>query len=140
MSAYIHTVQYYETDKMGITHHSNYIRWMEEARISYLSENGWSYDRLEKEGILSPVIGVSAEYLKTTTFPDSISIMVTVKKYSGARLTLGYDMTTPEGTPVFRGESSHCFISPDGRLLRLKKASPALDEWLSEQAEKSGGK
>ncbi len=28
---YIHTVQYYETDKMGITHHSNYIRWMKQA-------------------------------------------------------------------------------------------------------------
>ena len=26
--------KYYETDKMGITHHSNYIRWMEEARIA----------------------------------------------------------------------------------------------------------
>ena len=32
---YIHTVQYYETDKMGITHHSNYIRWMEEARVDF---------------------------------------------------------------------------------------------------------
>jgi acyl-CoA thioester hydrolase len=33
MEPYMHIVQYYETDKMGITHHSNYIRWMEEARI-----------------------------------------------------------------------------------------------------------
>lgn len=31
MTAYHHLVQYYETDRMGITHHSNYIRWMEEA-------------------------------------------------------------------------------------------------------------
>lgn len=30
MEKYIHKVNYYETDKMGITHHSNYIRWMEE--------------------------------------------------------------------------------------------------------------
>ncbi len=37
-SKYIHTVNYYETDKMGITHHSNYIRFMEEARMSFLSE------------------------------------------------------------------------------------------------------
>ena len=27
-----HKVQYYETDQMGIVHHSNYIRWFEEAR------------------------------------------------------------------------------------------------------------
>ena len=36
MTPYIHTVQYYETDKMGVTHHSNYIRWMEEARVALL--------------------------------------------------------------------------------------------------------
>ena len=29
MKEYKHKVQYYETDKMGITHHSNYIRMME---------------------------------------------------------------------------------------------------------------
>ena len=33
MEPYLHKVQYYETDKMGIAHHSNYIRWMEEARL-----------------------------------------------------------------------------------------------------------
>ena len=36
MKTYIHKVKYYETDKMGITHHSNYVRFMEEARISFL--------------------------------------------------------------------------------------------------------
>ena len=48
---YRHIVQYYETDKMGITHHSNYIRWMEEARIDFLSQIGWSYTKLEEKGI-----------------------------------------------------------------------------------------
>ena len=38
MKSYEHKVQYYETDKMGIVHHSNYIRWMEESRIAYPDE------------------------------------------------------------------------------------------------------
>ena len=38
---YIHQAQYYETDQMGIIHHSNYIRWMEEARIAYMDELGF---------------------------------------------------------------------------------------------------
>ena len=45
---YKHTVRYYETDKMGITHHSNYVRWMEEARIDFLSQIGWDYDTQEE--------------------------------------------------------------------------------------------
>ena len=32
---YIHRVHYYETDRMGVTHHSNYIRMMEEARVDF---------------------------------------------------------------------------------------------------------
>jgi acyl-CoA thioester hydrolase len=38
LKEYSHKVQYYETDKMGITHHSNYVRWMEEARIYFLDK------------------------------------------------------------------------------------------------------
>ena len=38
MNTYIHKVHYYETDRMGITHHSNYIRWMEEARVNFLDQ------------------------------------------------------------------------------------------------------
>ena len=30
---YEHRAQYYETDQMGIVHHSNYIRWMEERGL-----------------------------------------------------------------------------------------------------------
>ena len=55
---YIHQAQYYETDQMGIIHHSNYIRWMEEARIAYMDELGFPYKKVEEAGIISPVLSV----------------------------------------------------------------------------------
>ena len=76
MEKYIHKVQYYETDKMQITHHSNYIRIMEEARMDFLSQIGWGYENLEREGIVSPVVDLSCEYKKTTTFSD-----ITIKSF-----------------------------------------------------------
>ena len=57
-----HKVQYYETDKMGTAHHSNYVRWMEEARIAFLEENGWNYAELEKAGVFSPVLEIRCSY------------------------------------------------------------------------------
>ena len=51
MENYIHKVQYYETDRMGLTHHSNYIRWMEEARVYWLDNRGFGFDKLEEMGI-----------------------------------------------------------------------------------------
>ena len=44
MEPYIHKVQYYETDQMAFVHHSNYIRWFEEARIHYMEQIGAPYD------------------------------------------------------------------------------------------------
>ena len=37
---YEHRAKYYETDQMGIIHHSNYLRWFESARIQFLKEIG----------------------------------------------------------------------------------------------------
>ena len=82
-NAYIRKVQYHETDRMGITHHSNYIKWMEEARIDFLDKVGYSYARLEAEGILSPVIGVECSYKHPTTFDDTVRIVVGVEAFKG---------------------------------------------------------
>ena len=38
MNPYIHKVDFYETDQMGVVHHSNYIHWFETARIDALDQ------------------------------------------------------------------------------------------------------
>ena len=50
MKGYEHQAQYYETDQMGIIHHSNYIRWFESARIWYMNEIGVDYAEMERQG------------------------------------------------------------------------------------------
>ena len=37
---YLHRAKYYETDQMAIVHHSNYIRWFEDARIEWMEQAG----------------------------------------------------------------------------------------------------
>lgn len=130
MEPYLHTVQYYETDRMGITHHSNYIRWMEEARVDYLARHGWHLQRLEAMGVVSPVTAVECQYKNTTTFPDEIRIFVTVEQCTGVRMRLRYRMEKADGTPVFAGASEHCFLGEGGRIVRLKKEYPDLYQTL----------
>ena len=64
MEPYTRTAKYYETDQMGIIHHSNYIRWMEEARIDVLNQMGYPYRRFEEMGYISPVLHAECEYKK----------------------------------------------------------------------------
>ena len=58
---YEHHVKYYETDQMRIVHHSNYIRWMEEARMDLMEQMGFGYDKMEELEIVSPVLSVSSD-------------------------------------------------------------------------------
>ena len=127
---YIHIVQYYETDKMGITHHSNYIRWMEEARIHFLSQNGWDYAKLEEAGIVSPVLKLDCEYKIPTTFPEKISISVFVKGFKGVKLHLGYEMKNEEGRIVCIANSSHAFLDRGGKPVKMKEMCPLFYDTL----------
>ena len=62
MFTYTRTAQYHETDQMGVIHHANYLKWMEEARIAFLDSVGLSYRGVEQGGIVSPVTAVTVEY------------------------------------------------------------------------------
>lgn len=128
MKEYIHKVKYYETDKMGITHHSNYIRWMEEARIDFLDQIGYGYDKLEADGIMSPVIGIECDYKLPTTFADEVSITAGIKEFKGVKLMIEYVMKNAKTNEiVFKGISKHCFINKEGKPIILKKEFPELD-------------
>lgn len=138
MNEYIHKVNYYETDKMGITHHSNYIRWMEEARIHFLENIGFGYDKLEKDGIISPVIGINCEYKESTTFNDEVLIDVKVKEFKGVRLVIEYKMKNKNTESlVLKGTSAHCFLDNNGKPIRLSKEFPELNNKLKELAQES---
>ena len=133
MNTYTHKVNYYETDKMGITHHSNYIRWMEEARIDFLDQIGYGYAKLENEGIMSPVIGIECDYRKTTTFDEKIEISVKVKEFKGVKLIIEYTMINKDTKElVMTGVSKHCFINKENKPIILKKDFPELDNKLKE--------
>ncbi len=126
MAPYVHTVQYYETDKMGIVHHSNYVRWMEEARVDFLRQIGWGFEKLEAEGLVSPVVSIGGRYRAASVFPEEITIRVSVVELRGAVLKLEYLMTNSAGATVFEGTSEHCFLDGNRRVVRLRNVCPEL--------------
>lgn len=132
MHIYKHTVKYYETDRMGFTHHSNYIRWMEEARIDFMDRIGWNYQRFEDEGLISPVTAVECKYRKTTTFPDTVTIDVSVEEFRSIKLRIKYVMSKENGDIVCEGASEHCFLNKDGKLVRIDKEYPEFAHLLTQ--------
>ena len=128
LKKYEHVTQYYETDQMGIIHHSNYIRWMEEARVDLMRQAGISMTAIEERGVVIPVLTVSCEYRNMTRFGETIIVDLKLKEYNGIKMKIEYEMKEKlTGELKATGSSSHCFLSKEGKLLSIKKQYPDID-------------
>lgn len=119
-------VHYYETDQMGIVHHSNYIRWFEEARTAYMDQNGIGYADVEAQGVQIPVVSVSCSYKTSVKFDQTIEIHTRLSFFNGVRAVYQYKVYPEGGGPLLAsGESEHCFTDVQSHAPQnLKKRLP----------------
>lgn len=131
MFTYIRNAKYYETDQMGIIHHSNYVRWMEEARIAFMNNAGYPFRIVEEKGIVSPVVNVSVNYRKPVLFDDNVEIRVDIVKYDGVLLELSYEFYNQTRCEICTTATSrHCFTKA-GKIISIKKELPEIHEKVS---------
>lgn len=122
-------INYYETDKMGVVHHSNYIRFLEEARCAWLESIGLPFSTLEENGVTIPVLGVNCDYKYHVTFNDIIIIKLSIKEYNGVRMKVEYEVTNKNtGHIVLLGETKHCFTNKDLKPINLRKYNKNFSE------------
>ena len=120
-------INYYETDKMGVVHHSNYIRFLEEARCRLLEEEGYPYRQIEEDGLMIPVLEVNCKYKYHVTAFDTIVIDVKVVDFDGIKLTVRYTITNKaNGNLVMEAETKHCFTNQELRPVNTKKCNEAV--------------
>ncbi len=94
-----------------------------------MSQFGISYNNMEKNGIISPVVSVSCQYKSMVHFDDIVQIQVSVTKYNGVRLDLAYEITdNSTGELRTKGTSTHCFLDKAGHVISLKHDFPDIDQ------------
>lgn len=136
-TGYIREPFYYETDQMGIIHHSNYIRWLEESRVALLDHLGFSYKKIEELGVIIPVLEVTCHYKEMIHYGETVCVMPKIEKYSNTRLNFSYEIySLNDGKLRTTGSSKHCFLLAETkRLVKLNQVSPTLDSLFQEYAE-----
>lgn len=134
---YDHRVQYYETDQMGCVHHSNYIRWFEEARHDYLKRAGFPYEEIEARGIIIPVLTADCEYKAAVRFGEKVKIVSSLESFNGLRFELAYHVYTEDGTELHAsGHTGHCFLDRNMRPVNIKKKAPDIYECFCQHVKK----
>ena len=93
-------VRYCETDQMGLVHHGSYINYFEEARISWISNLGFSYGEMEKSGIILPVSKLNINYLRPAYFENYLVVNVELAELPTSRLIFNYTITNKDEVVV----------------------------------------
>ena len=119
-------VRYYETDLMGIVHHSNYIRFFEYGRIKMLEEIGLPISEIEGRGVMLPVVSTFCTYKTPSRMGETLRIVSSVESMPMAKMKIktviykhssSNPLTTQEeiGAVVAEGEVVIGFIKADTR-------------------------
>lgn len=120
MFLYQHRVQFYETDEMGVVHHSNYLRFCEEARVAWAHAKGLLDYQKKGSAALFAVYETRVRHMKPAQFGDIIEIELEARR-EGIRIHLQYRLKA-RGEVVALASTTHVPLDQNLNLVRLPAA------------------
>ena len=133
---YSRTANYYETHMRGIVHHSNRIRYFEEARIAFMRSIDCDVMQMEKDGIIIPNVDAYARYYIPVRFSEEIDIEVRLSYFNGTKMEYTYTAKNKNGETAAEGHTMHCFVRGDFKPMSLRRTYPEYYKKLAEAVEK----
>jgi len=108
--------RYNETDKMGVIYHGNYINYYEIGRTEMLRSTGiYSYDEMENEGIMMPVIEVQSNYIMPAYYDEIITIKVIIKEIPTVKMTFYFELYNQKQELINTGKTVLAFMNSQTR-------------------------
>ncbi|MFZ7114396.1 MAG: acyl-CoA thioesterase [Bacteroidota bacterium] len=103
-------VRYAETDQMGYVYYGNYATYFEVARVELLRSIGFTYKKLEEDGIMLPVFDYSIKYFKPAFYDDLLTIRTSMEYNDGARIKFHYEIFNESGIMLNAADTTLVFI------------------------------
>ena len=119
-------VRYYETDQMGIVHHSNYIRYFECGRNAMLKEMDMPMEKVEASGVMMAVVAVDAKYKVPARLGDTLRIVSLIDTPPTAKVLVKTEIYNQNDQLVCTGSVTLGFI--DAVTRRPVRCPEALAE------------
>jgi acyl-CoA thioester hydrolase len=121
---YSRHVAYYETDAMGVVHHSNYIRYFEDARVDWMRSSGLIDYHAPAGDFVFAVHELDCFFRRPLKFDDYFTVAVT-SRLDGVRIRLSYAITC-EGREIADGSTVLVPLDRNFRPARLPASARAL--------------
>jgi len=120
------TTRYVESDQMGVIHHSNYLIYLEQARLDWLNEIGFSYGKMEESGVLLPVYKIDIMYKNPIKFGEEITVKTMLHKVPSTRVEFNYEIAKQNG--IICATCDLTLVFTDGSTFRPRKPLPDFVE------------
>ena len=115
-------VYYRDIDQMGIVYHSRYLEYFEESRTELLKSIGISVTKIEKAGIMLPVISSHCEYFKGACFEQELKVTSTISILPKAKLDIDYSIFCAKSSILYvKGYTTHAFVNKYNKPVRVPK-------------------
>lgn len=119
--------RYAETDQMGIVHHSVYPIWYEAARSDFCKKAGLPYSKMEKSGVLTPLVDLHCKYIRPAHYEEEIEIKTKISKLTPVKVEFSYEVFKKgETIPINTGTTLHALVGKDLRPINTKKLHPDI--------------
>ena len=104
-------VRYSDTDQMGYVYHGRYASYYEVARVELFRNLGFSYKKLEEEGIGMPVIDMETKYLLPIKYDEEITIRTRIEKLPSSRIIFHYEILNQNNDLANTAKTTLTFIN-----------------------------
>lgn len=104
-------VRYAETDQMGYVYYGHYATYFEVARVEMLRSLGFSYKKLEEEGVLLPVLSLSIKYIKPAYYDNLLTIKTVIPEAPAARIRFTYETFNEKHEMINTAETTLVFVN-----------------------------
>ncbi len=119
---------------MGVVHHSNYLRYLEEARYIWMEEMGLPYPEFERQGVIIPCTTAEESFLGFLRYGDVFSVHMELYRFTGLRMYFRYQVYNEmTGELCLEAETVHYTTTrEDYKPTSIKRSHPQLFEKISE--------
>ena len=127
--SYQRRVAFSDTDAMGVVHHANYLRYVEEARVAWMRARDLGETHYPVTDKILAVLSYQVWHMKPAFFDDLLTIRLQVSG-KGVRIRFQYSLFKGD-TMIAQAETRHI---PIDKNLRPVKPSPQFMNQLEKES------
>lgn len=120
-------VRYQETDQMGVVYHANYLVWFEVGRTTFTRDLGYTYQEMEKLGVMLPLVEAHANYRSPARYDDELIVYTRLTEFSGSKMVFEYEVIRKADEKLLAtGHTIHLWVDLQMKRINLKERLPEV--------------